>query len=352
MVIQKNPGYTHHLLLITNHMNLQENILGISLTEIVDRILGGGFISHPDALEIAELPESETNSLLFHANRLREHFFGNRIHLCSIINAKSGLCPENCSFCAQSAHHRTNVPVFPLVDVDEMVSSANKAGKDGSGCYGIVTSGAGIRQGEELERICQALRRIKQETSIQPACSLGIINTEIATALKEAGMAKYHHNLETSRSFFPNICTTHAYEDDVETVRAVKQAGLKVCSGGIFGLGESRTQRVELAFTLRELDVDSIPVNFLNPIEGTKLAGVDNLTPMECLRIIALYRFILPDKQISVCGGREKNLRDLQSWMFFAGASGTMIGNYLTTSGRAQEHDWQMLHDLGLTPVA
>ena len=336
---------------ITYHLNLLENILGISLNEMENRILGGGSISYQEAIDITELPESETSALLYHANRLRVHFFGNRIHLCSIINAKSGLCSENCSFCAQSAHHQTNVPVFPLVDVDEMVSSANKAAKDGSGCYGIVTSGAGIRQGEELERICQALRRIRQETSIHPSCSLGIINTEIATALKEAGMEKYHHNLETSRSFFPNICTTHAYDDDVETVRAVKQVGLKVCSGGIFGLGESRAQRVELAFTLKELDVDSIPVNFLNPIEGTKLAGADYLTPKECLRIIALYRFILPDKQISVCGGREKNLRDLQSWMFLAGASGTMIGNYLTTSGRAPEHDLQMLHDLGLTPV-
>jgi biotin synthase len=326
--------------------------LPISLPQLVDRIIDGGCVTHSEALEIAELPHKETTALLFHANRLREHFFGNNIHLCSIINAKSGLCSENCSFCAQSAHHRTNVPVFPLVAVEEMVANAHQAEKDGSGCYGIVTSGSGIGHGEELDRICQALRHIRQETTIQPACSLGIITTEIAASLKEAGMTKYHHNLETSRSFFPNICTTHAYDDDVATIRAVKLAGLEVCSGGIFGLGESRAQRVELAFTLRELEIDSIPLNFLNPIEGTKLADADFLTPLECLRIIALYRFILPGKQISVCGGREKNLRDLQSWMFLAGASGTMIGNYLTTSGRAPEHDWQMLHDLGLTPVA
>ena len=325
--------------------------MGVLLSEIVDRILDGGCVSYDEALEIANLPDSETSALFFHANRLREHFFGNRIHLCSIINAKSGLCPENCSFCAQSAHHRTSVPIFPLVDVEEMVSGAHRAENEGSGCYGIVTSGTTIEQEDDLERIRLALRRIKEETRIQPACSLGIINFETALALKEAGMVKYHHNLETARSFFPNICTTHSYEEDVETVRAVKMAGLKVCSGGILGMGESRIQRVELAFTLRALDVDSIPLNFLNPIEGTKLAGADYLTPMECLRIIALYRFILPDKQISVCGGREKNLRDLQSWMFFAGANGTMIGNYLTTSGRAPEHDWQMLHDLGLTPL-
>jgi biotin synthase len=329
---------------------MEELFLRILLTEIVDRIFSGDHVPYDEALEIANLPDSETCSLLYHANRIREHFFGNRIHLCSIINAKSGLCPENCSFCAQSAHYRTAVPVFPLVDVEEMVSGAHRAENEGSSCYGIVTSGTTIGQGDDLEHIRQALRRIKEETHIQPACSLGIINFETAVALKESGMVKYHHNLETARSFFPNICTTHAYEDDVKTVRAVKLAGLKVCSGGIFGMGESRAQRVELAFTLRELNVDSIPLNFLNPIEGTKLADADYLTPMECLRIIALYRFILPDKQISVCGGRERNLRDLQSWMFFAGANGTMIGNYLTTSGLAPEHDWQTLRDLRLTP--
>jgi biotin synthase len=325
--------------------------LKILLTELVERILAGNNISYEEALELANLPDSETISFFSHANQLRNHFFGNRIHLCSIINAKSGLCPENCSFCAQSVHHTTNAPLFPLVEEEEIVSGAIRAESEGSGCYGIVTSGSGIRQGEELERIRQALTRIREETGIPPACSLGVINLEIASILKEAGMEKYHHNLETARSFFPNICTTHAYDDDLETLKAVKQAGLKVCSGGIFGMGESRAQRVELAFTLREMGVDSVPINFLNPIEGTKLADADYLTPMECLRIIALYRFILPDKQISVCGGREKNLRDLQSWMFFAGASGTMIGNYLTTSGRAPLDDWQMLLDLGLTPA-
>ncbi len=323
----------------------------ISIAEISGRILDGGEIRYHEALELAHLPQAACPELFFHANRIRVHFFGNQIHLCSIINAKSGLCPENCAFCAQSTHHHAAVPVFPLVEVDEMVSHAREAEKEGSRCYGIVTSGTSISRGEELDRICRALRRIKEETCIRPACSLGMLDLKTATLLKEAGMEKYHHNLETARSFFPEICTTHAYEEDVETVRAAKQAGLKVCSGGIFGMGETPAQRVELAYTLKELDVDSIPLNFLNPIEGTKLAEADYLTPMECLRTIALYRFILPDKQISVCGGREKNLRDLQSWMFLAGASGTMIGNYLTTTGRAAEQDWQMLRDLGLAPV-
>jgi biotin synthase len=319
-----------------------------SYAEMADRILDGGGITQGEALRIARSADSETFPLLYQANRLREHYFGNTVHLCSIINAKSGLCPEDCSFCAQSVSHDTDIPVYPLVDADEIVTGARNAEKTGSGCFGIVTSGSSAVKGGELDDICGALRRINEETSIRPACSLGAIDLDTALALKEAGMSRYHHNLETARSFFPNVCTTHDYDEDIDTIRAVKAAGLEVCCGGIFGLGETPDQRVEFAFTLKELEVDSIPVNFLNPIPGTRLADADYLTPMECLRIIALFRFILPDKRISVCGGREKNLRDLQSLIFFAGASGTMVGNYLTTTGRTPENDMQMLKDLGL----
>jgi len=320
-----------------------------SFADVADRVLDGGFITADEALEILKVPDCDTFDLLSHANRLRRHYFGNSVHLCSIINAKSGLCGEDCAFCAQSVHHRTDTPVYQLVDTEEIVNAARNAEKEGSGCFGIVTSGASLEEGPELERICSAITRIANGTNIRPACSLGIIGRKTAEALKKYGMRKYHHNLETARSFFPNVCTTHDYEDDVNTVKAVKKAGLEVCCGGIFGLGESAGQRVEFALTLRELDVDSVPINFLNPLPGTRLAGADFLMPMDCLRIIAMFRFVLPDKQISVCGGREKNLRDLQSLMFFAGASGTMIGNYLTTTGRAPEHDRQMLEDLGLS---
>ena len=316
---------------------------------IADRIIGGGSILEEEANYLAGLSGSDIFSLFTSASRIKEHFLGEQVFLCSIINAKSGRCPENCSFCAQSAHHATDAPVYPLVDEDRMVDGARQAEGNGSSCYGIITSGTGINKGEELERICRAVRRIKNDTSITPSCSLGIIDLQTAIALKAAGVETYHHNLETARSFFPHICTTHDYDDDVNTVILAKRAGLKVCCGGIFGLGESAAQRVELALTLRELDVDSVPLNFLNPIEGTKLAGASHITPVECLKTIALFRFILPGKKISVCGGREKNLRDLQSWIFFAGASGTMIGNYLTTTGRPAEQDWQMLKDLELT---
>ena len=314
-----------------------------------ERVLSGEVLSAADALRLADVSGPDLHLLFAEASRLREHFKGNSASLCSIINAKSGRCPENCAFCAQSSAHATNVPVYPLVDEDEIVRCAISAERNGARCYGIITSGTGIRPGAELEKICRAVRRIKAETGIDPSCSLGILDYSTALLLKEAGMVTYHHNLETSRSFFPTICTTHDYEDDVETIRAVKQAGLKACCGGIFGLGEDFSHRVEMAETLRELDVDTVPINFLNPVEGTRLADAAFLTPMECLKIIALFRFMLPDRDLTVCGGREKNLRELQSWIFLAGASGMMTGNYLTTPGREPDQDRQMLADLGMT---
>ena len=314
-----------------------------------EKVLAGELLAPEDALRLTAAAGCDLYLLFAEASRIREHFKGSSASLCSIINAKSGRCPENCAFCAQSSAHKTNVQVYPLVDEEEIVRCAHSAEQNGARCYGIITSGTGIQPGAELEKICRAVRRIKAETGIDPSCSLGILGVETALLLKQAGMVTYHHNLETSRSFFPSICTTHDYEDDVETIRAVKQAGLKACCGGIFGLGENFEHRVEMAETLRELNVDTVPINFLNPVEGTPLADANFLTPMECLKIIAVYRFMLPEKDLTVCGGREKNLRELQSWIFLAGASGMMTGNYLTTPGRAPEQDRQMLSDLELT---
>lgn len=322
--------------------------MGQITLDLAERIIDGEALSENEALELMQLKGNERFALFLAASRVKEHFVGNHVSLCSIINAKSGRCPENCAFCAQSAHHSSDVPIYPLVDEESLVSGAHAAEESGSICYGIVTSGTTISKGDELDRICRALGRIRRETGIDPSCSLGLLDEETAMLLKKAGAVTYHHNLETARSFFPSICTTHDYEDDVRTVRAAKSAGMKVCSGGIFGLGETAAHRVEMALTLRELEVDSVPLNFLNPIEGTRLEGSNLITPQECLVTIAVYRLLLPAKMITVCGGREKNLRDLQSWMFFAGASGTMIGNYLTTTGRNTADDWQMLHDLEL----
>ena len=317
---------------------------------VVERVIQGGKLTPEEAVRLSDADGAAIFDLFRGASRIKERFVGPQVHLCSIINAKSGRCAEDCAFCAQSAHHSTDAPVYPLVEEERLLESARAAQSSGSACFGIITSGTTVN-GAELEKILAALRRIRQETTILPSCSLGIIDEETAAKLKDAGMDTYHHNLETAESFFSSICTTHAYQDDVNTVRAVKKAGVKVCSGGIFGLGESAAQRVEMAFTLKELDVDSVPLNFLNPIEGTKLEHAANINAMECLKTIAVYRFILPDKRITVCGGREKNLRDLQSWIFFAGANGTMIGNYLTTMGRSIDVDLKMFSDLGLKTV-
>jgi len=316
---------------------------------ILSALRDGEPITAADAYRLCDSGDDDLDLLLTVADRLRRERFGNRVHLCSIVNAKSGRCPENCAFCAQSAHHDTKAPVYPLVSAERIVSEAEEAVRRGARCYGIVTSGTSVTD-QEIETICEAVRTIRERLPITPSCSLGILTDEKLQRLKEAGVGTYHHNLETSRTFFPRICTTHDYEEDVETVRAAKRTGLTVCSGGLFGMGESLRDRVELALLLRDLSVDSIPLNFLNPIQGTPLAGISAITPRECLRTIALFRVICPTASISVCGGREYNLRDLQSWIFRAGANGMMIGNYLTTSGRNPDDDLRMLADLGLEP--
>lgn len=314
--------------------------------DLIDMVSRGETPSRQSGVNILQACGAEYSTYLAGAHHLKEQAFGNSAQLCSIINAKSGRCQENCAFCAQSSHHQSAVPVYPLKSKAEIIDGARLAQEEGSHCYGIVTSGTKPKEGEEFDTILAAIRDIREEFSIEPSASLGILTEEQAKALADAGCVTYHHNLETARSFFPQICTTHDYEEDVFTVRLAKKVGMKVCCGGILGLGETLEQRVELAETLRELDVDSIPLNFLNPIEGTPLEGQQSLTPMDCLRAITMFRYFLPGKPISVCGGREPNLRELQSMIFMAGASGTMVGNYLTTSGRDRETDMQMFKDV------
>jgi len=323
--------------------------MSLNIRTLTENILGGEAIDQDFAWTILNARGWELTEILSGAQRIREHYFGRNVELCSIINAKSGRCAENCAFCAQSSHHGTQAPVYPLKSKAEILAGAREAASQGSHCFGIVTSGTRAEPGDEFNRILEALREIKTATPIEPSASLGILDEAAAEALAEAGCVTYHHNLETARSFFPQICTTHAYDEDVATVRRAKAAGMKVCCGGIFGLGESLEQRIEFALTLRELEVDSVPLNFLNPIAGTPLEHQKDLAPLDCVRIIALFRYMMPGRRISVCGGREKNFRDLQSWIFTAGASGTMVGNYLTTSGRDRETDLQMFADLGVS---
>jgi len=313
-----------------------------------EKVLSGEAITYDEARELMALTGSAIFALLVAANAIKEHYVGDTVHLCSIVNAKSGKCPEDCGFCAQSAHHKTDVPVYSLISADEIVNSAKLAEENDSSCFGIVTSGRTVNEAGEFDAICDATRRIREETGVNPSASLGIITYEQALKLKEAGLVKYHHNIESSENFYKNVCTTRSYEDNLNTIRSVKRAGLKICSGVIFGLGEAASDRLDMAFTLSELDVDSVPINFLNPIKNTRFEANEPLSPLELLKSVALMRFIMPDKKISICGGREQNLRDLQSYMFLAGANGTMAGNYLTTQGRSKAEDVRMIHDLGL----
>ena len=230
---------------------------------------------------------------------------------------------------------------------EQLVDSGLKLAEAGATHYGIVTSGTALNA-EEIDTVCRAAEELKARCGLHLCASLGMLSKQSARKLKAAGISRYHHNLETARSFFEEICTTHDYVDMVETILAAKEAGMEVCSGGIFGMGESWTQRVELAFILKELDVDSIPINFLNPIPGTRLERQPIMQPLDALAAIALMRFIHPRRDITICGGREITLKEFQSWVFFAGANGLMVGNYLTTKGRSIEMDMEMIAQLGL----
>jgi biotin synthase len=321
--------------------------LSVFLESIAHRIIHEEYaISKAEAMRIASVGNDDAMLLFHYATQVRTHFKGNKVSLCSIINAKSGRCPEDCTFCSQSAHYQTQAPVYPLMKNEEILEIAKQAKADGAREFGIVISGKGIKNQTELEEIGDIVKFIIEEIGLDVHGSVGIISKGQINYLKKCGMGMLHHNLETSERYFPSVCTTHTYEERLETLRNFKECGMKVCSGGIFGMGETLEDRVDLAFTIRDLDVDTVPMNFLHPIDGTPMEGREPMPPLEILRTIALYRFVLPMMEIKICGGRVVNLRDLQSMIFFAGASSLMVGNYLTTAGRDPELDWQMLKDL------
>jgi biotin synthase len=313
-------------------------------------IVEGRKIGLSEAMELSQAGLKRPYLLMTAASDIREHFKGKTVSLCGIVNAKSGRCRENCRFCAQSAHWNTDVQAYPLIAAEEIVKQAAQAGKDGAHLFGIVTSGTRISSDREWKEIFKAVEGIRAQ-GVLPCVSLGMIDKDKAIELKKAGLYRYHHNLETSRSFFSEICTTHDYDDDVKTVLAAKEAGLSVCSGGIIGLGETMAQRMEMACLLGELNVESVPVNILNPIAGTPLMNSKPLPPVEILVTLAMFRFVLPDKDIKLCGGKEKNLRQLLPLGLIAGCNSLMTGNYLTTSGRDTALDLEMIRDLGMEPL-
>jgi len=317
-----------------------------TIHRIGDKVLEGRSVSLKEILPLLEAKGPDVIDLAAVANWVRVEFNGNHIDLCSLLNAKSGRCPEDCAFCAQSAHYKTEAPVYPLMDADQMVKEAKDAQKRETGRFCLISSGRQLND-QEFQVVLDALSRIRRETDLALDCSFGTLTMERAGALKKVGVTRYNHNLETAESHFSKICTTHSFRDRVETIEILKDQGFSICCGGIIGLGESPQQRLELAFSLRTLGIDCIPINILNPRPGTPLEHSKPISPMEIIKTIALFRLILPKGTIKIAGGREVNLRDLQSVALLAGANGLIVGHYLTTAGRKAEDDLTMIRDLG-----
>ncbi len=318
-----------------------------SLQNIEDRVLSGKRITRPDARFLCSLTGREIFELFAAASRIRSHFRGDRIDLCAIVNAKSGKCPEDCSYCSQSAQSSAKIASYALMDQDTVLKKAAAAKKGGAKRFCIVTSGRRV-SGRELAIIGGMISSVRS-LGLLPCATLGLLDRDDLSLLREAGLERYHNNLETSERYFPKVCTTHTFREKIRTIRAARAAGLEVCSGGIFGLGETWEDRIDMAFSLRSLGPDSVPINFLAPIGGTKLGTRPQLQPLDALKIISLYRFILPDKQIRVCGGRLQTLGELNALIFLAGADGLLVGNYLTTLGRGYQEDLDLVSSLGFS---
>ncbi len=298
-----------------------------------------------DRIEVSSLLNLSLPELILIADKARKDFVDAKIELCSIMNAKSGLCTEDCKFCAQSGRYQTGIPVYPLVSKEQMILAARRALDIGAERFGIVTSGDSLRD-EEINIIADAVGEITRKVGIKVCASLGSINTDGFLLLKKAGLSRYHHNIETSPDYFPKIVRTHTFKERLETVKAAKSAGLEVCSGGIIGMGEMLKDRIEMAFILKELDVDSVPINILVPIKGTPLEGKKVISCGEVIRTIALFRIILKDKTIKIAAGRESVLKDFQALAFLAGANGMLIGGYLTIEGRSVEEDQVLTNEV------
>ncbi len=293
-------------------------------------------------IELLKLPLAELVSV---ADKIRKEFSGCSLELCSILNAKSGLCSEDCKFCAQSSRYSADISTYPLLKKEKIVKAAQRAKEIGAERFSIVTSGKRLAA-KELEMIALAISEIKNRIGILVCASLGALNKDELDMLKEVGLSRYHHNIETSPSFYPRIISTHSFQERINTIKAAKEAGLEVCSGGIIGMGESWQDRIDMASFLKDLDVDSIPINLLIPIKGTPL---ENLRPISCadaIRTISIFRIILRDKIIKLAAGRESILKDFQGLGFMAGANGMLIGGYLTTKGRNIESDHRLIKEI------
>ncbi|GEN30892.1 biotin synthase [Cerasibacillus quisquiliarum] len=314
--------------------------------QLADKVLHGEEITNAEALSVLESPDADLLPLLHAAYKVRKHYFGNKVKLNMIINTKSGLCPENCGYCAQSIVSKAPIEKYPLLDQKEIVAGAQRAKDLNVGTYCIVMSGRGPTN-HELDVVVDSVKEIKEKHQDMTVCAcLGILKPGQAERLKEAGVDRYNHNINTSKNHHKNITTSHTYDDRVRTVNYAKSMGISPCSGVIIGMKETKEDVIDMARSLKVMDADSIPVNFLHAIDGTPLEGTNELNPRYCLKVLCLFRFINPTKEIRISGGREVNLRSLQPLGLFP-ANSIFIGDYLTTEGAERNYDYQMMEDLG-----
>lgn len=312
------------------------------LNNIKDRIIQGALITKQEALLLSQY---SANELAACANEIREVFCHNQFDLCSIINGKSGRCSENCKYCAQSIHYNTNIEEYDLLNIERIVEEAKHNDQKGVERFSIVTSGRALSD-TQLDYICQVDQAIQQSCKLSICASHGLLRFDQFQRLKAAGVTRYHNNLETSRRYFPSVCTTHTYDDKIDAIHAARQAGLDICSGGIIGMGETMEDRIDLALTLRELNITSIPMNILSPIPGTPFAHMTPIQDNDVIKTIAIFRFILPSAMIRLAGGRGR-FQDKGKQLFISGANAAITGDMLTTQGISIDDDKRMLTELG-----
>ncbi|MEM1504398.1 biotin synthase BioB [Domibacillus sp. 8LH] len=314
-------------------------------SSLAEQVLLGRNLTNEEALSILNCPDEDVLLLMHAAFQIRKKYYGKKVKLNMIMNAKSGLCPENCGYCSQSAVSTAPVKAYRMVNIETLLEGAKRAHDLNIGTYCIVASGRGPSN-KEVDQVVEAVKEIKDTYGLKVCACLGLLKPEQAVRLKEAGVDRYNHNINTSKSNHANITTSHTYDDRVNTVEMAKESGMSPCSGVIIGMKETKQDVVDMANSLKALDADSIPVNFLHAIDGTMLEGVNELNPLYCLKVLALFRFINLTKEIRISGGREVNLRSLQPLGLYA-ANSIFVGDYLTTAGQEETEDHKMLSDLG-----
>ncbi|MGN7941885.1 biotin synthase BioB [Virgibacillus sp. 6R] len=314
-------------------------------SKLADEVLQGKVLSMDEALAILQSDDDDILLLLNSAFKIRKFFFGKKVKLNMIMNTKSGLCPENCGYCSQSSVSTAPVERYQMLEKDTIIEKAKRAHQLQVGTFCIVASGRGPTN-KEINHVASVVKEIKSEFGLKVCACLGLLKPEQAEKLKEAGVDRYNHNINTSREYHPSITTTHTYDDRIKTIKSVKKSGISPCSGVIIGMGETVDDVINMAFHLKELNADSIPINFLHAIDGTPLEGTNELNPRFCLKVLALFRFINPRKEIRISGGREVNLRSIQPLGLYA-ANSIFVGDYLTTRGQDSTADHKMLEDLG-----